>query len=384
MKKFSIFLPSYNRQILVLQTINSLIAQSYNNFEILLYDNGSFPSLKNSIDAYQDERIKYTRYENNQNVNDLAEDALNNMTGSYFLFLADDDVLTSSTFNIVNKLLKNHKTEMLQVGFTNYNHTNKVYNSTQSNLGQFTGKLEVFDSIKTAFHFFNGWGIGHRKKYPAPRTNHSSGIFISKELIEKTRAQQIELFIKPFGDIGYVGALLNTDSYYYLDLPLAIVGETTVREMNGAKPGQRQKWNKEIQYLEHSPLKGASFMNMGADAHLKVIFRNHFDKKYDSRLRPNFYYRHIKQVLSDSPWTYLTLKDVTEVIPHALLSFFIFFKSEYNLADRIRSKKIKRMNRLLELKNPLSSTEIIKFEDINQFALWVENKFVVPLITNIK
>lgn len=385
MNKFSIFLPTYNRQTLVVKTLNSLIAQTYSNFEILLYDNGSHPSLEETIEAYQDCRIKYKRYEENQNPNDLAEDALNNMSGSNFLFIADDDVLVPGALDAVNELLNKHEIEFLQIGVTHYNHTEQTCTLSKAKLHQFTGRLDILDSEGVAFHYFNGWGIGPRKHYPVPRTSHSSGIFISKGLVKKTRLRQRELFIKPFGDIGYVGALLNTDKCYYLDLPLAIVGETQVREMNGAKPGQRQKWNREIQYLEHSPLKGVSFVNMGADAHLKVLFRNNFNEKYDSRLRPNFYYRHLKQVLSDSPWSYTTLKDVAEAIPYALLSYMNFLNIQFKLAEKIRIKKIKRLNRLIDLneqiefRKQMKLQEIMKFEDINQFSIWVEEMFVRSL-----
>lgn len=378
MIKFSIFLPTYNRQILVVKTVESLLAQTYSNFEILLYDNGSHPSVMKTIEAYRDTRIKYTRYEENQNINDLAEDALDKMSGSYFLFLADDDVLVPSALEVAKDLLSKKEVDFLQVGFTHFNHIEQVCNLSKANLQLFTGKLDIFDSKEMAFHFINAWGIGTLKNYRAPRESHSSGIFISRELIERTRMRQGELFIKPFGDIGYVGALLNTDKCYYLDLPLAIIGETPVREMNGAKPGQRQKWNKEIKYLEHSPLKGASFVNMGADAHLKVLFRNHLNGNYDSRLRPDFYFRHLKQVLSDSPWTYITLKDIAESVPHALRSALGFFSIKYLLADKI----LVNIQNLFGINKQIVPPQNKKFEDINKFAAWIDENYVVALKKN--
>ena len=389
MIKFSIFLLTYNRHELVVKTLNSLIAQTYTNFEVLLYDNGSSPSVKYIIDAYQDNRIIYKRYEKNQNSNDVAEDSLNNMSGSHFIFLADDDVLVPNALNIVNDLFCSQEIDILQVGVVNFNHTTLICDLSKINLHQFTGKLDISDSVEAAFHFCNVWGIGPIKNYKGPRTCHPSGFFISREMIKKTRQSQAELFLKPFGDVGYVGALLNTDKYHYLDLPLAIIGEAQIRETNGDKPGQRHKWNKDVEFLEHSPLKGVSFTNMATDVHLKALHRNNWHEKYDCRLRPDFYFRHLKQVLSDSPWTYITLRDALEVIPYAFRSVlnFITLSSVANLFYRILKKPyvlvrgvwvgIKIMfgpNRQVE------APKIMSFKDINNFAIWIERNYVDVLI----
>lgn len=337
MIKFSIFLPTYNRQALVINTIDSILAQSYENFEILLYDNGSEPSVQELAESYDDVRILYIRCASNRNVCDLAEDALDRMSGTHFLFIADDDVLVPSALEIVAGVFNAGDAHIVQTALAHFNYQNGSC-ALNNDGAPYSGRLVKYAAPDVAFNCITSWGIGELKNYCAPRSSHSSGIFLSKELIERTRSQQKELFIKPFGDIGYVGALLNTDYCHYIDLPLAIIGAATVREMNGAKPGQRQKWNREVQFLEHSPLKAASFINMGADAHLKVLYRNRRNDRNNARLRPDFYLRHLKQVLSDSPWTSATVKDVLESLPHALVSLWHFFSLRYFFAERLINK----------------------------------------------
>lgn len=218
---------------------------------------------------------------------------------------------------------------------------------------------------------------------------HSSGLFISKALVDKTRNIQRELFIKPFGDIGYVGALLNATKYCYLDLPLAIIGETQVREMNGSKPGQRQKWEKEIQYLEHSPIKGSSFQNMGTDAHLKVLIRNHWEDRYDCQLRPSFYRRHLKQVLADSPKTLKTVRDSMECIPLYAISILRYFslsklreslfkhKNKTKASSKIQNKYDNTNNNDTTISH--HSNELLQFNNINRFAEWLNINYVMRL-----
>lgn len=393
MVKFSIFLPTYNRHDLVVKTLNSLIAQTYADFEILFYDNGSNPSVESIVNKYQDYRIKYTRYEENQDVNDIAEDSLKKMSGSYFLFLADDDALVPGALAIVADIIDKHEIDILQIGFTPFSHVHRTVDIGKVGFKRFTGKLEEYDSKEAAYHFCNGWGIGQKYTFKAPKMAHSSGIFISKQLIDKTRQHQGELFVKPFGDIGYVGALLNATTYYFVDAPLAIIGETQIREMNGAKPGQRQKWEKEVKYLEHSPVKGASFVNMGTDAHLKVLYRNKCNAVYDCRLRPNFYLRHLKQVFSDSPWTWKTVRDVAESIPHYLISIFTFItlKSITHIFDKLfykicslKTRTTKEFNENVDqVKEDAQIDKIKEFNDINEYAAWVNDNYVKSLLNNI-
>ena len=388
--KFSIYLPTYNRNELLVKTIDSLVAQTYGNFELFLYDNGSVQPAKEIVNSYHDERIVYTRFEENQNTCDLAEDAINRMSGSHFLFLADDDVLVPSALSIVANIINQHKIEILQTGFALFSHIHRTVDLTKVKINCFNGKLEELDAQEAALHYCNGWGIGRKRRYRAPKMAHSSGIFIEKSLIEKTRNCQGELFIKPFGDIGYVGALLHAEKCHYLDLPLAIVGETQVREMNGAMPGQRHKWVKEIQYLEYSPLNAASFQNMGTDAHLKVLLRNNWGNRYDYRLRPHFYIRHLKQVMSDSPWTAQTLKDVAECIPHYAASLFY----ELYPANLLQLLARKWKKAAFPEGKPFNAAEggnadspqhgmdsTLHFEDINGFAEWLDRNCIQCLVS---
>lgn len=375
MVKFSIFLPTYNRQSLVVSTIASLIAQSYRTFEVLLYDNGSHPPVREIAEGLRDGRFRYRRYDENQDVNDLAEDAIDRMSGTHFLFLADDDVLVPAALEVAEGLLRAPEVEILHTGFTRFSHRERRCDLGKAELERFTGRLEVFDAREMALKYIGDWGIGPRGHHEAPRASHSSGIFLSKRLVDRTRRRQGELFIKPFGDVGYVGALLNTDRCHHVDLPLAVIGEAPVREMNGALPGQRLKWIKDVAHLEHSPLKAASFVNMGADAHLKVISRNGLGGSGDFRLRPSFYRRHLRQVLSDSPWTSRTLRDVLEAVPHAIASVF-HRPTLGRLAPGRLVRKARSSSPRAERAEPPRS---MSFEDINRFAEWVQARYVDPI-----
>lgn len=382
MIKFSIWIPTYNRQNLVRFSIESVLNQTYPNFEILLFDNGSHPPV--NITEFSDTRIRYFRYEHNVEPNLIGDIALNKMTGTHFLFLADDDTLGPYALEIVKTFFESYtEIEFLSTGFVHFDHSHRKLSENTKRLQDFSGKIEIFDAKEAMLHCFNGyWGIGEKKDYKAPRMAHSSGSFIKKSLIDKTRKIQKELFVKTFGDVGYVGTLLYTNNIFYLDLPLAIIGQTNLHDSIGMHYGNRMKTDQRYKKnLEYTPLKGFSFINIGTDTHLRVIHRNNLEEKIDCRLRPNFYFNHILSVISDSPWTNQTVKDLKEVIPHLFISLIQFrSKNEvwYTVTSIIRNSHLLLSSIPEEVSTDVGDNNKEQFIDINDAGKWVTNNYIIP------
>ena len=59
----SIIIPTYNRQKLLPRAINSVLNQSYGNFEIIVVDDGSTDNTADLFKTvYKDERIRYKNW----------------------------------------------------------------------------------------------------------------------------------------------------------------------------------------------------------------------------------------------------------------------------------------------------------------------------------
>ena len=57
--KISIILPTYNRAELFLsRAINSVVNQTYENWELIIIDNNSIDNTKQLVSSYQDNKIK--------------------------------------------------------------------------------------------------------------------------------------------------------------------------------------------------------------------------------------------------------------------------------------------------------------------------------------
>ena len=92
--RVSIALPVYNGENYLTDALDSLLSQSYENFELIIGDNASTDDTKNICETYakKDQRIRYIRHKTNigaaGNYNYLFELA----QGEYFKWAAHDDV----------------------------------------------------------------------------------------------------------------------------------------------------------------------------------------------------------------------------------------------------------------------------------------------------
>ena len=89
----SILLCTYNRENLIRETIDSILAQTYTDFELLIVDDGSTSEeAKEILKSYKDERIRLFLCEENKFYCRAANFGISQMKGDY-LAIADSDDL---------------------------------------------------------------------------------------------------------------------------------------------------------------------------------------------------------------------------------------------------------------------------------------------------
>ncbi len=64
--KVSVVLPTYNRAQSIRSAIDSVLAQTYRDFELIIVDDGSTDSTRELVEQYSDKRIRYIRHEKNR------------------------------------------------------------------------------------------------------------------------------------------------------------------------------------------------------------------------------------------------------------------------------------------------------------------------------
>ena len=105
--KFSILCPAYNHTKYVVDYIQSLLNQTYSNFELIIVDDCSTDNTVDIIKTFEDERIKLIEKPFNKGINDSLNMAFENASGDYYIFLASDDMafpdFLESIVDVINK-----------------------------------------------------------------------------------------------------------------------------------------------------------------------------------------------------------------------------------------------------------------------------------------
>lgn len=91
----SICIPAYNSEKFILQTLNSLLNQSYKNIEVIVVDDGSNDGTVSIINSIKDVRLRLLS-QTNRGASAARNHAYKLSSGNYIKFMDADDVLSNN------------------------------------------------------------------------------------------------------------------------------------------------------------------------------------------------------------------------------------------------------------------------------------------------
>lgn len=111
--KISVIILTYNRLPLVSTAIDSLLAQTVTNFELILVDNGATDGTNRLLDRYasQDKRIKVI-HKKKGNIGSGRNAGLSLATGDYITFVDDDDWVSADFLDHLSQLALSHSSDI--------------------------------------------------------------------------------------------------------------------------------------------------------------------------------------------------------------------------------------------------------------------------------
>jgi glycosyltransferase involved in cell wall biosynthesis len=113
----SIVINCYNGEKYLRQSIESILDQSYQNLELIFWDNHSTDQSKNIIESYDDKRIKYFFSKNHTTLYQARNLALKKCKGDFICFLDADDYFIK---NKIAKQLLYFNNQKVGVIYSNY------------------------------------------------------------------------------------------------------------------------------------------------------------------------------------------------------------------------------------------------------------------------
>lgn len=92
MPKVSVLMPVYNGEKYIARAIDSVLSQSFRDFELLVIDDGSIDKSAEIISSYKDRRVRYLAHPINLGLSAARNRAIEASSGEYLAWLDSDDV----------------------------------------------------------------------------------------------------------------------------------------------------------------------------------------------------------------------------------------------------------------------------------------------------
>lgn len=178
-KKISIIIPTYNRKYQLKECIDSILKQTYTNYEILVIDDCSKDNTEEFLkENYNDNRIIYIRNKINSGAGYSRKNGYNNSTGDYIIFCDDDDYYIEDEY--LNRVVEIFEDENISLIFSNsYVHYEKE-NKYVLNKLNYKGILPVEELLEN-FQF----------KYMKPNSTFTA--VFRKKILEKGQMENMKM-----------------------------------------------------------------------------------------------------------------------------------------------------------------------------------------------
>ncbi len=140
----------YNTEKYLRECLDSVLNQSYENFELLIIDDGSTDESGKICDEYaeKDSRVRVIHTEN-QGVLLARKAAFENARGDYFIVFDSDDTVSSELFSRLSEKIEEHAPDMIFFDYNKINGENITHEKTFDGERMFNkdGKKELWELL---------------------------------------------------------------------------------------------------------------------------------------------------------------------------------------------------------------------------------------------
>lgn len=88
----SVIIPTFNRPAGTVKSVKSALKQNYEDYEVIVVDDGSTDDTWGNVTSIEDSRVKPIKHSENQGGNAARNTGINHANGKYIAFLDSDDI----------------------------------------------------------------------------------------------------------------------------------------------------------------------------------------------------------------------------------------------------------------------------------------------------
>lgn len=163
--KFSIIVPFYNVEKYIDKCLNSIINQTYDNYEVIIVNDGSMENEEKIVKKYLiDERFKYFIKENG-GLSDARNYGVKQARGDYLLFVDSDDYISKDLLKKINNELKANPVDVLRYGINVVNEKGELLKKVKVNSFKNVSKIEAINIILNDEYIEPAWMYVYNFKF---------------------------------------------------------------------------------------------------------------------------------------------------------------------------------------------------------------------------
>ncbi len=148
MQKISVICPIYNGEKFVRECFDSVISQSFTNWEMIVVDDGSVDCSADICDEYSknDSRIKVYHIENH-GVSYARNFAITKAIGDFCFFLDCDDILPQDALEYLIKLAEEKSADMVAGEAIHFSDKLKIHVQEDVLVYEYNGEQEIYENV---------------------------------------------------------------------------------------------------------------------------------------------------------------------------------------------------------------------------------------------
>ena len=154
MPKISVVVPVYNVEKYLSVCINSVLSQTFTDFELILVDDGSTDKGGDICDEYEkkDNRIRVI-HQKNQGVSAARNAGIDLSIGEYLIFIDSDDTIDKNCLSILYKNLIIENADISLCAYKKIYNNGKTFSINDSNSNDNLSSIYVYTNRQAIEHF---------------------------------------------------------------------------------------------------------------------------------------------------------------------------------------------------------------------------------------
>lgn len=165
--RFSIIVPVYNVYAYLDKCLNSIVNQNYNDFEVIVVNDGSTDNSEEIIDKYSNKYHFIKKYnKENGGLSDARNYGIEKAKGDYLIFIDGDDYVDKHLLSKLNEVILKKDYDLIKFGYDLvYEKENICVKDTINFDKEYSGESFLYNILNQKKTFEMAWIYAYKRKY---------------------------------------------------------------------------------------------------------------------------------------------------------------------------------------------------------------------------